>query len=145
VRNVLEAQLPQAIPGLKAPRGAGSVAETITLRTDQRQFDSFLRSIDHMSSLLDARRLKSDITSEVRRTRALLGMSTSGITTRGFPNNSLEAAHQKDDWINGARTEDVVAYLDRLYTARRKAEQRITTLGGYDESVRVVAKYRFPI
>ncbi|KAH9968824.1 PhoX domain-containing protein [Russula dissimulans] len=115
VRNVLEAQLPQANPGLKAPRSAGSVAEAITLRTDQRQFDSFLRSIGHMSSLLDARRLKSDITSEIRRTRALL------------------AAHQKDDWINGARTEDVVAYLDRLYTARRRAEQRITTLGGYDE------------
>jgi hypothetical protein len=87
VRNVLEAQLPQANPGLKAPRSAGSVAEAITLRTDQRQFDSFLRSIGHMSSLLDARRLKSDITSEIRRTRALLGMSTSGIT-RGSPNDT---------------------------------------------------------
>jgi sorting nexin-25 len=48
-----------------------------------------------------------------------------------------EAAHQKDDWIDGERTEDVVAFLDRLYTAKRKAEQRITTLGGYDESVGV--------
>ncbi|KAI0001884.1 hypothetical protein BJV77DRAFT_970081 [Russula vinacea] len=121
VRNVLEAQLPHAKPELKAPRGAGSVTEAITLRTDQRQFDSFLRSIDHMSSLLDARRLKSDIMSEIRRTRSLL------------------AAHQKDDWINGVRTEDVVAFLDRLYTAKRKAEQRITTLGGYDESKRPAA------
>jgi sorting nexin-25 len=76
VRNVLEAQLPRAKPELKAPRGA----EAITLRTDQRQFDSFLRSIDHMSSLLDARRLKSDIMSEIRRTRALLGMFTCRMT-----------------------------------------------------------------
>jgi hypothetical protein len=51
-----------------------------------------------------------------------------------------EAAHQKDDWIDGARTEDVVAFLDRLYTAKRKAERRITALGGYDESVRIVTK-----
>jgi hypothetical protein len=76
VRNVLEAQLPRAEPELKTPRGA----ETITLRTDQRHFDSFLRSIDHMSSLLDARRLKSDIMGEIRRTRALLGMSMGRMT-----------------------------------------------------------------
>ncbi|KAI0274788.1 PhoX domain-containing protein [Gloeopeniophorella convolvens] len=117
VRNVLEAQLPQPKPRLSTPRSTGSGAEIITLRTDQRQFDSFLRSIDHMSSLLDARRLKNDIMGEIRRTRGLL------------------AAHQKDDWINGEKTEDVVAFLDRLYTAKRKAEQRIATLGGNEESV----------
>jgi sorting nexin-25 len=80
VRNVLEAQIPQAKPGLKAPRSADSGGEAITLRTDQRQFGSFFRSIDHMSSLLDARRLKSDIIGEIRRTRALLGMSADGMT-----------------------------------------------------------------
>jgi sorting nexin-25 len=79
LRNVLEAQLPHAKPGLKSTRGTSSVAEAITLRTDQRQFDSFLRSIDYMSSLLDVRRLKSDIMGEIRRTRALLGMSTSAM------------------------------------------------------------------
>ncbi len=52
----------------------------------------------------------------------------------------FEADHQKEDWINGVRTEDVVAFLDRLYTAKRKAEHRITTLGGYDESVGVKAE-----
>jgi sorting nexin-25 len=57
----------------------------------------------------------------------------------------LEATHQKDDWINGVRTEDVVAFLDRLYTAKRKAEQRITTLGGYDESVGVVTESQRPV
>ena len=56
----------------------------------------------------------------------------------GLLTTPLEAAHQKDDWIDGARTEDVVAFLDRLYTAKRKAERRITALGGYDESVGIV-------
>jgi sorting nexin-25 len=32
--------------------------------------------------------------------------------------------------------ENVEAYLDRLYTAKRKAEKRITVLGGADDSVR---------
>ena len=42
--------------------------------------------------------------------------------------------HEKEDWINGEKTEDVVAFLDRLYTAKRKVEQRIVVLGGEDES-----------
>lgn len=54
---------------------------------------------------------------EIRRTRNLL------------------ANHDKDEWIEGKKTEDVVAFLDRLYTAKRKVEQRIVVLGGEDESV----------
>lgn len=46
------------------------------------------------------------------------------------------ANHEKDDWINGQKTEDIVAFLDRLYTAKRKAEARIAILGGHDDSVR---------
>ncbi|THH21219.1 hypothetical protein EW146_g282 [Bondarzewia mesenterica] len=113
VRNILEAQLPRPPPRLVTP--TVSSAEVITIRTDSRQFESFLRSINRTSSLLDARRLKSDIMGEIRRTRMLL------------------ANHEKDDWINGEKTEDVVAFLDRLYTAKRKAEQRIAVLGGQDD------------
>ena len=45
------------------------------------------------------------------------------------------ANHDKEDWIDGEKTEDVVAFLDRLYTAKRKVEERIVILGGEDESV----------
>ncbi|KAE9398516.1 hypothetical protein BT96DRAFT_920831 [Gymnopus androsaceus JB14] len=121
VRNVLEAQSPrpQNQKGLSTVNPTTPPAlstETITIRTDVRQFESFLRSINRCSSLLDARRLKNDVLGEIRRTRILL------------------ANHEKDDWINGERTEDVVAFLDRLYTAKRKAEQRIVELGGGDDS-----------
>lgn len=44
--------------------------------------------------------------------------------------------HEKEDWINGEKTEDVVAFLDRLYTAKRTVEERIVMLGGEDELVR---------
>ncbi|KDQ63238.1 hypothetical protein JAAARDRAFT_202719 [Jaapia argillacea MUCL 33604] len=113
VRNVLEAQSPRAAPRLGT--AGSSPSETINIRTDTRHFESFLRSINRCSSLLDARRLKNDIVREIRRTRTLL------------------ANHEKDDWINGEKTEDVVAFLDRLYTAKRKVEQRIVILGGEDD------------
>lgn len=72
VRNVLEAQLPRTHPHTEEPRIPA--ADRITIRTDARQFESFLRSINRCSSLLDARRLKNDVMGEIRRTRALLGV-----------------------------------------------------------------------
>lgn len=72
VRNVLEAQSPRrhhTITSTVTPGG-----DAITIRTDIRQFESFLRSINRCSSLLDARRLKNDVMGEIRRTRLLLGM-----------------------------------------------------------------------
>nr|GAT61026.1 predicted protein [Mycena chlorophos] len=120
VRNVLEAQSPRSHRLSSAPTNVVSAAAetTITIRTDPRQFESFLRSIGRQSSLLDARRLKNDIVGEIRRTRLSL------------------ANHEKEDWINGEKTEDVVAFLDRLYTAKRKVEERIVVLGGGDDSGR---------
>lgn len=46
---------------------------------------------------------------------------------------NTQANHEKDDWINGEKTESVVAFLDRLYTAKRRVEERITVLGGDDD------------
>ncbi|KAJ3837342.1 PhoX domain-containing protein [Lentinula raphanica] len=118
VRNVLEAQSPRPRShhlSTVNPDNATLTTEAITIRTGVHQFESFLRSIHRCSSLLDARRLKNDVLGEIRRTRLLL------------------ANHEKDDWINGERTEDVVAFLDRLYTAKREVEQRIVELGGRED------------
>lgn len=132
MRTVLEAQSPRA-----NKRAAGVVGseETITIRTDPRQFESFLRSIARYSSLLDARRLKNDIVGEIRRTRLLLGRYQLFIYQPvTILTMLLVANHEKDDWINGEKTEDVVAFLDRLYTAKRKVEARITELGGEEDT-----------
>jgi len=48
------------------------------------------------------------------------------------------ANHEKEDWISGEKTEDVVAFLDRLYTAKRTVEQRIVVLGGEDSVSRCI-------
>lgn len=74
VRNVLENQLPQS--PRRATEPGLPTADKITIRTDARHFESFLRSISRCSSLLDARRLKNDVMGEIRRTRALLGSYT---------------------------------------------------------------------
>ncbi|ESK92717.1 hypothetical protein Moror_15970 [Moniliophthora roreri MCA 2997] len=125
VRNVLEAQSPRPHRvSSSVPQSSSLPTETITIRTDIRQFESFLRSINRCSSLLDARRLKNDITGEIRRTRMLL------------------ANHEKDDWINGERTEDVVAFLDRLYKAKRTAEQQIVELGGEHDSHKHISSFQ---
>ncbi|TBU49259.1 PhoX domain-containing protein [Dichomitus squalens] len=114
VRNILEAQIPRPqAPLSDAPQ---STTEKITIRTDPKHFESFLRSISRTSSLLDARRLRNDIMGEIRRTRTLL------------------ANNANSDWINGEKTEDIVAFLDRLYTAKRKVEKRIAALGGEADS-----------
>lgn len=48
------------------------------------------------------------------------------------------ANHEKEEWINGETTEDVVAFLDRLYTAKRTVEQRIVVLGGEQDPVGII-------
>lgn len=132
VRNVLEAQSPKSHQRHSTIIPSTPHNELITIRTDARQFESFLRSINRFSSLLDARRLKNDVAREIRRTRILLGtvFLHCCILQLSFP---LQANHDKEDWIDGEKTEDVVAFLDRLYTAKRKVEERITVLGGGGE------------
>lgn len=73
VRNVLEAQSPHRHHRITSTVTPGG--DVITIRTDVRQFESFLRSINRCSSLLDARRLKNDVMGEIRRTRLSLGTS----------------------------------------------------------------------
>jgi sorting nexin-25 len=43
------------------------------------------------------------------------------------------ANHENEEWINGQKTEDIISFLDRLYTARRKVEKRISVLGGGEQ------------
>ena len=59
-----------------------------------------------------------------------------------WPQKSLSlttASHENEDWINGEKTEDIVDFLDRLYTAKRKVEKRIVVLGGEADPVSYVS------
>jgi len=138
----LEAQIP-ATPNPQVPATRTPATEAITIRTDARQFESFLKSINRCASLLDARRLKNDIVGEIRRTRMLLGtVCFCPHLSCWFDRLACSANHEKDDWIDGEKTEDVVSYLDRLYTAKKKVEQRIVVLGGEDDPVRMAKTFK---
>lgn len=81
----------------------------------------------------------------MRRTRALLGERNSCLLHLiKIYNGNYLANHEKDDWIDGEKTEDIVAYLDRLYTAKRKVEKRIAVLGGVDDSVSYAVTVKIP-
>ncbi|KIO31779.1 hypothetical protein M407DRAFT_19292 [Tulasnella calospora MUT 4182] len=117
VRNILEAQsaTSSGVSVTAQSAAAPKRMENITSRTAARQFESFIQSINRCDSLLDARRLKNDVVGEIRRTRVLL------------------ANHENEELINGEKASDVVAFLDRLYNAKRHVENRIAILGGADD------------
>lgn len=58
-----------------SPRRAAK-AEAISASTSSKQFGSFVRGIGKSNSLLDVRRLRSDVTDQIRKTRALVGVSS---------------------------------------------------------------------
>lgn len=75
-----------------------------------------MRGIGRCESLLDARRLRSDVQSQIRKTRA----ATEGRT--------------KGDVVDGLKVADLLEYIERLYAARAKADKRIEQLGGMGAS-----------
>lgn len=51
-----------------------------------------------------------------------------------------KVSHPGEAMINGERVENLEAFLDKLNTAKRRVEKRITMLGGADNSVSEAAK-----
>ncbi|BGP30845.1 tRNA (guanine-N(7)-)-methyltransferase (tRNA(m7G46)-methyltransferase) [Rhodotorula toruloides] len=86
--------------------------EVVTVRTGSRQFDAWLKSIGRCASLQEARRLKSDVSGQIRRAKIL----TDG--------------KELDDVVDGVKVADWIDFIERLYTAKRKIDKRIDKLGG---------------
>ena len=105
-------------PTATSIRRASSRAKTeeISARTNPRQFEAFVRGIGKCNSLLDARRLRSDVAGQVRKTRAAV------------------EGRRKGDTVDGMKVADLLEYIERLLVARRKADKRIEQLGGIEAS-----------
>ncbi|BGO97035.1 PhoX domain-containing protein [Rhodotorula toruloides ATCC 204091] len=86
--------------------------EVVTVRTGSRQFDAWLKSIGRCASLQEARRLKSDVSGQIRRAKIL---------THG---------KELDDVVDGVKVAEWIDFIERLYTAKRKIDKRIDKLGG---------------
>ncbi|BGP46842.1 tRNA (guanine-N(7)-)-methyltransferase (tRNA(m7G46)-methyltransferase) [Rhodotorula kratochvilovae] len=88
--------------------------EVVSVRTSTRQFDAWLASISTVKTLGDARRLRSDVTAQIRKAK----LATDG--------KSL------DEVVDGVKVVEWVDFIERLYTAKRKIDRRIAKLGGTD-------------
>ena len=88
-------------------------AEEISVRTTPKQFEAFVKGIGKCS-LLNARRLRSDVTGQIRKTRAVV------------------ADRSAEDTGDGQNVSELTDYIERLYLAKRKADQRIAELGGQE-------------
>ncbi|GAA5850994.1 hypothetical protein JCM9279_005252 [Rhodotorula babjevae] len=98
----------------RAAAAPGRKTEVVTVRTSARQFDTWLANIGTLTTLGDARRLRSDVTSQIRRAK----LATDG--------KSL------DDMVDGVKVANWIDFTERLYSAKRKIDRRIAKLGGPD-------------
>ncbi|ORX92016.1 hypothetical protein K493DRAFT_286165 [Basidiobolus meristosporus CBS 931.73] len=75
-------------------------------------FEEFLRMIKECSNLLDIKRIRNEIVTQIRKKRM-------AITGR-----------EKDEIVQGQKVAEIKVYINRLYVAKRQAEKRIMALGG---------------
>ncbi|KAF9179970.1 Intermediate filament protein [Haplosporangium sp. Z 767] len=79
---------------------------------DLYSFEDFLKMIKRCDSLLDVKRIRNTIMTQMRKKKSLI------------------MNREKDDIVNGHKVEDIIVYINRLDIARRRAEKRIEALGG---------------
>ncbi|KAG0016543.1 Intermediate filament protein [Podila clonocystis] len=79
---------------------------------DLYSFEDFLKMIKRCDSLLDVKRIRNTIMTQIRKKKALI------------------VNREKEDIVNGNKVEDIIVYINRLDIARRRAEKRIEALGG---------------
>ncbi|KAF9899239.1 Intermediate filament protein, partial [Lobosporangium transversale] len=85
------------------PYGAGA---------DLYSFEDFLKMIKRCDSLLDVKRIRNTIITQIRKKKSLI------------------AGCDKDEIVNGSKVEDIIVYINRLDIAKKRAEKRIEALGG---------------
>ncbi len=97
----------QEEPLVPTSRRNSRVDSAISSSTDAKHFDLFLKSINKIKSLAEAKRMKNDIDREFRRTKA-----------------DIEV-YEKNE---GSRPKDLVAHLERMEHAEAKIAKRIKSL-----------------
>ncbi|KAG0369064.1 Intermediate filament protein [Gamsiella multidivaricata] len=79
---------------------------------DMYRFEDFLKMIKHCDSLLDVKRIRNTIMTEMRKKKAQI------------------VGREKEDVVNGNKVTEIIIYINRLDVAKRRAEKRIEALGG---------------
>lgn len=64
---------PANLPSSSSSSSKRSANEIISVRTSARQFDAWLKGISRCSTLAGAKRLRSDVTAQIRRAKTVTG------------------------------------------------------------------------
>ncbi|GJJ78268.1 sorting nexin-25 [Entomortierella parvispora] len=111
VKKLREA-LKQHADGLDTDLRTDNSMDPYNAGADLYTFEDFLRMIKRCDSLLDVKRIRNTIMTQMRKKKALI------------------VNREKDDIVNGSKVEDIIVYINRLDIAKRRAEKRIEALGG---------------
>ncbi|KAI8140894.1 PXA domain-containing protein [Fennellomyces sp. T-0311] len=100
-------------------RGFGNI------KMGRRTFQEFLRMIEEEKNLLELKRVRNDIVTQIRKKRAQI--------------------HDRDpeEVIDGEKVEDVIVYLNRLSVAKKRVDKRIAVLTGESYDARKGSKSQF--
>ncbi|KAI8072691.1 PXA domain-containing protein [Gongronella butleri] len=81
-------------------------------RLGRRTFQAFLRMIEDEPNILDLKRLRNDMVTQIRKKRALV------------------SDRDPEEVIDGEKVEDLNVYIHRLGVAKKKVDKRIALLSG---------------
>lgn len=105
--------------------------DPISVKSSAKDFERFSRSIQKCNTLFDARRLKNDIETQIRKTEALLSGSIDfGISRGSERGGSTIPAISTDIGLSQTQARDLTNFLERLQAVKEAADLRIIELGG---------------
>jgi sorting nexin-25 len=138
---------PAKLPSSSSSSSKRSANEIISVRTSARQFDAWLKGISRCSTLADAKRLRSDVTAQIRRAKTVTGVylicslsgevgALDGSETERTPPPPLDG-RQLEESVEGVTVAQWIDYIERLYVAKRRIDKQIIKLGGENSGLTV--------
>ncbi|KAG0165252.1 Intermediate filament protein [Apophysomyces sp. BC1034] len=106
-------------PDSKRSFGIGSV------HMGRRTFQEFLKMIEEEKNLLDLKRVRNDIVTQIRKKKVLI------------------LDRDPEEVMDGEKVEDVIVYINRLSVAKKRVDKRIAFLSGESSDVRISASQLF--
>ncbi|KAI9319877.1 PXA domain-containing protein [Dichotomocladium elegans] len=86
-----------------------------SINMGRRSYHDFLRMIEDENSLLELKRARNDIVTQLRKKRVLI------------------QDRDPEEVIDGEKVQDIIVYIDRLSVAKRRVDKRITDLTGEND------------
>lgn len=90
----------------------GTIKDKNKRKLGRRTFQEFLKIIQEEKNLLDLKRLRNDIDTELRKKKTQI------------------AERDPEEIMDGERVQDVILYISRLEVAKKRVDKRISTLSG---------------